>query len=326
MNIKCLNFTNRAKDFYDIGELQKAYALFEKALSYADDKEKIDIFYYQALIQDELGNVELALEIFKKIFYLDLDEAGALYGVAMEYEKLGMNNLSERFYRYCIDIDPDYDRAYFFLANLLDMEKRFDEAIVNYRKTIELSPDDFMAYNNLGAIYENIDEYELALQSLDKSIEINSQYFRPYFNKGVVYGRLHKFEEAEKWYFKSLEKKEDYSFTYLNLSALYIDKEMYNKSIEILTKGIAKAKDNIENLYYNRACSYMKIGQRDLALKDLAESVRLNEGIKEYASKDSDFDEIEKDQRFIDIIGEYYDNIEDRRRNWRNEKIRWDFM
>lgn len=298
MNIKYQNFIEKAKDLYYEDELKKSLKMFELALDYAENEDKIDIYYNQALILDEMEEYEHALEKFKKIFYLDLTQARALYGVAMEYEKLGHLDLSETFYRYSIDIDPEYDRAYFFLANLLDNQNRYEEAIKYYKKTIELKPEDYMAYNNLGAIYENTDKFEDALEALDKSIQIEPKYFRPYFNKGVVYGRLKEYDRANECYLESIKRNCKYSFNYLNMSALFISRKMYEKSIEILNEGIKNADNNLENLYYNRACSYIKLGYKDKCLEDLNKSIELDPDIVDYAKKDEDFDTIKETDEF----------------------------
>ena len=100
-----------------------------------------------------------------------------------------------------------------------------------------------------------------------------------------------------------MQRKKDYSFIYLNLSALFIEYKEYEKSIAILDKAIKNVSPPKSSLYYNRACSYMKLNQKEKALEDLKKSVDLNRDIIDYAKNDPDFDEIKNDEEFIEIIG-----------------------
>ena len=78
---------------------------------------------------------------------------------------------------------------------------------------------------------------------------------------------------------------------------------MYQRSVDILNKGIKKSEDNLANLYYNRACSYIKMGIINLAIRDLNESVEINPDISEYAKNDEDFKQIRNSKEFKEIVG-----------------------
>ena len=78
---------------------------------------------------------------------------------------------------------------------------------------------------------------------------------------------------------------------------------MYQKSVNILNKGIEKSEDNLANLYYNRACSYIKMGITNLALRDLNQSIIINPDIADYAKKDEDFKNISESKIFKQIVG-----------------------
>lgn len=79
---------------------------------------------------------------------------------------------------------------------------------------------------------------------------------------------------------------------------------MYKESVHILTKGINNSADNLANLYYNRACSYIKLDEFEKSMSDLKKSVEINNNIAEYAKNDEDFKNIRKNDIFIKIIGD----------------------
>lgn len=304
MNIKYINFRKKAEELYAQGELNKAYKLFDQAYKHANESQRIEILYFQALINDELEDFMESNNKFFEIYKMDSDQAAAIYGIAMTYEKMNDYLNAEKYYLKCIEKNPEYDRAFFFLANLYDYLDRFDEAIINYKKTVELDKNDYMAFNNMGAIYENCNKFDEALDALDKSIDIEPNYFRPYFNKGVVYGRLGELDNALEQYNIAKELNPSYCNIYLNMSALFISKSMYQHSIKILDEGIKSQCKSKANLYYNRSCSYMKIGLINLSMRDLRKSIELNSELKKFALEDEDFKNIKNDKLFVELVGE----------------------
>lgn len=75
------------------------------------------------------------------------------------------------------------------------------------------------------------------------------------------------------------------------MSAIYLRGDRIWDAIAILTRGIALDLGSV-NLFYNRACSYMRLGKRDEAISDLKEAIALNGDAKMWASRDEDLQEI----------------------------------
>ena len=97
MNIRYFNFRKRAEELYFKGDLKESYILFNIALDYADEKEEIEILYFQALINDELENFAESNNKFFEIYNLDENQAASIYGIAMSYEKMKDYDNAEKY-------------------------------------------------------------------------------------------------------------------------------------------------------------------------------------------------------------------------------------
>ncbi len=300
---KSRNYCVIADNFYESGELERAIEFYNKALSFEKREGKIPILMELALISDELDDSIGAMGYFDAILAIDASESRAHYGRGMIYEKEGNVVKAEAAYLKAIELDPNYDRAFFFLANLYDVNDRQDEAIVNYQRTIELTPDDFMAHNNLGCIFEDRKAYAIAQKLFEQSIALEPEYFRSQFNLGVVYKALGKLDEALAQYRLAQELNPHYADVYLNMSALHIEREDFQASIGDLDEGISYIPD-AAYLYYNRACSKIRLNRIDEGFLDLEVSFKLDPDLIDYAQEDPDFKSVRMTEGFIALMKE----------------------
>ncbi|EFK38252.1 MULTISPECIES: lipopolysaccharide assembly protein LapB [Peptoniphilus] len=285
---KYYNYIIIANEFLYKEEYSKAKNAFIKALSNSkSDKEKIDAMYEIADINLLLKNYQDAFNNFKEILDLKNDEAGACYGLAISNDFLkGDYNFSIEYYKKAIEIDKNYDRAYFYLGLIYDKLDRKDEAIECLKKCIEIDSYDYNSYNIIGAIYESKKEYEKALKYVRKSLNIKPGFGEGLFNMGVIYKALGNNDEALNYYKKAVGEFQS-PYLFLNMSALYIEREDYKKAVSILLVGLSDFPNSV-NLHYNLACSYKNLGKKDLALEELKTAIKLNRDAYDWAKEDLD--------------------------------------
>ncbi|WP_055079315.1 tetratricopeptide repeat protein [Lagierella massiliensis] len=296
------NYIKLAQNFYLNGEYKKSVELLNKALRFDNTEEKyIEIYLDKAQIYFELENYYNAIKVYNVIIERFGEILQAYYGIGVMYDFLNEFYQAEKYYKKSISIDENFREGYFFLADLYDRNGYTKKAICYYKKTIKKFPTDYMAYNNLGSIYELQKDYEDALKYFKMSVEINPEYFRSTFNLGIAYDRLDVEDKALKYYYKALELNPEYQDIYLNISAFYIKRNRLMESIDILTDGILNAEKKY-NLYYNRACIHLKIGDEKKSFSDLENAVIENPKLMDYLKVDHDFDDYRKDERYLKII------------------------
>lgn len=276
---------------------QQSIDFYKKALTFDGEKDgEILILFNIAIIYDEIGQWNDSKIYYEKILEIEPHNHEAMFQLAMLNERMG--DIEEALNLYCTitDINPDFKGAYFNAAIILDEMGKLNAAIQCYEEVLKIEPEHYHALNNIGSIYEELGEYEKAYEMVKKSIAINSNFYKSLFNMGVIYNRLGDQDMAMKYYKKSMTKNPKYPYVYLNQSAIFIEKKKYHKAIDILTEGIS----NIDHgdLYYNRACCYSIIGEKESAICDIKIALALNPDLMDWVWRDKDFENLYDNEEF----------------------------
>lgn len=293
MNLKFKNYIILAEDFLQNNNLDRARELLLKSLDYANDEEKISVYFELGDIYFKKDENEKAKFCFEKI--LEIEELpGAYYGLAVSLDLLKEDIRKViKNYKKAIELDENYDRAHYYLALCYDKIAESDLAIKHLEKAIEIDEYDFISYNDLGSIYENLEKNDLAKKYFEESLEINPDYGRALFNMGVLYKKLGDNEKALRYYYDAIGKF-DSPFLFLNMSAIYIEEKDYNGSIKILNRGLEDFDDSV-NLHYNKSCSYSLLGERQRAKEELLKTIDIKKEALDWAIKDRDLCDIAKE-------------------------------
>lgn len=145
------NYIVLAEKSYLDDDIKRSLSFYKKSLGFSSKEEYINSLFNIALIYDELELFSESMRTYKEILSLDIDNPGAYYGVAIMEEQLGNLDKALEYFFKAIEKDGHYDRAYYFAANIYDLKGEKLEAIKLYKKVIDLKPDDYHAYNNLGS-------------------------------------------------------------------------------------------------------------------------------------------------------------------------------
>ncbi|EFI41303.1 tetratricopeptide repeat protein [Peptoniphilus sp. oral taxon 386 str. F0131] len=294
-NEKYNNYIIIANDFVSKDDLKSALNAYNKALEFATTPDKkIDVLF-------EISDIYLIFEeylsakiCFEKIIEIDSTRSGAYYGVALTNDFLnGSVEESIKYYKFAIEYDDNYDRAYYYLGHCYDKTGDKNAALRCFKKCIDIDSEDYISYNDIGCIYEEQKCYDMAKHYFECSLKINPNYFRALYNMGVVYKALGDNNVALEYYFKA-KNEEKNPYIYLNISAIYIELKDFNRAIEILNEGIEYNPESV-NLFYNRACSKARLGDKEGALLDLKRAVNINKEAYNWAVNDLDLTEVIKE-------------------------------
>lgn len=139
-----------------------------------------------------------------------------------------------------IEINPQYEAAWYLKGAALDRQGRYDEAIQACDMAIDINPQDADAWNIKGMVLEDLGMSDEAIEAYDNSTEINPQNPDAWYNKGEALYWLGKHDEAIQALDMVIEiDPQDADAWYLKSMALddlgkHNEAEIaYNKSIEI---------------------------------------------------------------------------------------------
>jgi len=100
-------------------------------------------------------------------------------------------------FKRAIELNPRYGDAYHNLANTYQQMGKAELAIENYQDALSFNPNLWQSYQNLAAIYFSQQKYELALQEIQNAIKTNPKNSLLYTNLGVIYLKLGNSQNAK---------------------------------------------------------------------------------------------------------------------------------
>lgn len=277
-----------ARDRLFFDQYNEALALYIKA-SYvgSTDEEKSLALFEAADIYSRLDQYERSHGIYKYLADRFPTACGAYYGIAYTLDQLE-GDLEDVAYYYdkAIELDPNYDRAYFYGGHVYDRLGQKEKALDYWTKVVELMPFDFVTWNDMAAVAEELGRYTEALVFVEKSLEIFPKYVRARYNLGVIYYRLGRYEDAEEAYLICLMLDSDEKY-YLNLSAMYIELKEYVRSRNILKLGLKEYPASV-NLWYNLACAHVLLGDFVKGEVAILKAISLRGAVLAWIQKDED--------------------------------------
>ena len=140
--------------------LEKAKKILKEL---TEEKDKIDVLYYNALIEIEKKD-------FKKAF---------------------------KFLEKCFTINKNFLAGYIALAIIFERQGKFKESINNLKKVINVEQNNELALRNLGAVYSHIGKLDKAVKYLEAAIKINPNDYETKFVLGQI--QLYQMNFVEGW-------------------------------------------------------------------------------------------------------------------------------
>lgn len=187
------------------------------------------------------------------------------------------------------------------VGRYFDRERKHEQALKYYQEAERKECRDIglmlHVYQSIGVDYFWI----------GKSLEINNQ----------TKDAIKSYKKAVKYYHKVIDKDPQFAeahnnkgITLIELGKLEKNKEKYKEAIACLDKVIDLKPTNYDP-YYDKARAYSLLNQKDNAIESLKHSFRLakrdeiGDLLKHLKDDIKDFESIENDKEFIDLIGRY---------------------
>ena len=115
-----------------------------------------------------------------------------------------------------------------------------------YRKADEIEPDNKIILNALGGVSADLRNLDNCVKYFQKSLQVDSLYSITYMNFGTAYNKLLEFDKSIEILNKGLELEgntERKGYFYYNLANSYYKKEDYMKSVELADKALNFVKE-----------------------------------------------------------------------------------
>lgn len=166
--------------------------------------------------------------------------------------------------------NPNDTQAYQLMGGTLQRLNRFDEAATAYEKAQALGADPNGIWTSLGQIRVSQRRYEEAVQFFTRAINGGVQ-------NGFIYGQLA---------YAQLH-------TGQNQEAIQNYEKAFAVGVPPFNRGVS---------YYNLACGYARLGQKEKALDALAKAVAAGFTNRNAYETDTDFESLRAETRFKEIL------------------------
>lgn len=256
MKVQMAKSPNEASWPYIIGTMYEQSKKYEKAIEYYDLANKRDesstIHERISVCQYELGEYDLALLSIKKAINIDSTDISYLARKANIYYEMGDVKSAIAEWDNVLANQPEYAFGYYRRGWFKELAGDMDGAIEDLSMSIVLDPEYSYAYVSRGDVYLKQGKTDLADQDFKKVIELE--------NTPEKYDCIH------------------YAYQGLGLN---------DKAIAAMDSIIAREEDRAGS-YYDAACLYSRMKDKDNALKYLEKSLEL--GYMRFAHIERDFD------------------------------------
>ena len=156
----------------------------------------------------------------------------------------------EKVLRKIILIDPNYFPAFFNLARLFEMSKKFEEAIKLYKKTLEINPNHLESILNLINCYEDINELDKALKISEDSCKLHPDKYEVHYTLGrLTRKKGRNLDKAYNAYKKTLSINSNFKFAKIGLGQIYKSKGNFSEAKKTFQKIIDSDGNEIRAYY-----------------------------------------------------------------------------
>lgn len=273
IKIKSAKSPNEATWPYIIGTMYEENKQYEKAIEYyntANSKDVSPTVYQRiSVCQYELGNYEAALS--------SIDQALNMDSTDLSYKARKANIFYE----------------------MGDVKS----AIAEWDKVLTAQPEYGFGYYRRGWFKELAGDMDGAIEDLSMSIVIDPEYSYSYVSRGDVYLKQGKKELAEAD-FKKVIEIEDSPEKYDCIHYAYQGLGQYDKAIAAMDSIIARDSTDSGN-YYDAACLYSRMKDKDNALKHLEKSLQLGYNRFAHIERDFDMDFLRETEEFKALLEKY---------------------
>ena len=149
------------------------------------------VFYYDALAQEQLGNGVGALNDLEQASNLDPTNLNVLASLADLYIRAQRPNDAERIARRAVTFNKTDPGALMTLGSVYAAEQHYDDARAQFEAALALNPKDSAPIFQIATTYAQQDNIPLALQTIARALAIDPRNIQALVFKADLYAKQH---------------------------------------------------------------------------------------------------------------------------------------
>lgn len=275
-------------------------------------KEKNSSFWPSilAIVYEQVGQYEQAIEQYKIATKIDKD-AVVLSRIAMNYDNLEEFPLALDYINCAIELDSTECEFSSFKANVLYEMGRGNDAVELMGKYIDCNPEYHYGYYRRAWYKNSIGDADGAIEDYTMSIVLKPNYTYAYLLRADIYALKGDTELSKKDYEMVIKLDTVPSFNSCTHFAYQSIGEK-EKAIDFINR-IIELDTTYAVSYYDLACLYSRMGEKDKAIEALRMS--FEKGYRSFSHIDNDYDlnNLRTMPEFIELYNTYKQKYDKRR-------------
>lgn len=304
--VKALAINGDNKAFYLMQELEEpAFGMLKAKLKIQSTKEPNKAYWPHciAVMHEHKDEFLKAIPFYKEAHSKDANDI-FLRRIAQCYYETGNYKEALAYIERAISMDSTKSQYIPLKANILYEMGNTKDAIAEWDKHQALYPEYGFGYYRRGWFKEMNGDYDGAIEDLTLSVTLDPDAAYSYVTRGDIYQKIGKEELAKEDFMKAIEIEdtpEKYDFIHYAYHGLGDDA----KAVAAMDTIIARDPDNRKGNYYDAACLYSRMKNKEKALEYL--ELSLKNGYMRFAHirNDYDMDFIRETPEFKRILEEY---------------------
>ena len=176
--------------------------------------------------------------------------------------QLGRLSEAETLIRRAVELAPAYSDAHNNLGNVLQHQKRGDEAVKCYERAIALQPDLADAYNNLGNALQQQKRYDEAIVFYERAITLRPEMADAHLNLGKALEALDQMSQALTAYRQAVMLRPFHFDSYRRLGAALYGWDRIEEAADVYRKWLSLEPDNPLARHLLSACTGQAVATR----------------------------------------------------------------
>ena len=183
-------------------DISKSISKYEKSVEF--DKSRAEYFYYLGKAQYSMNDFVKAQHNLESAVKLAPEFAPSHLVLGMVYDYLGDYQRALHEYAMSLKLSPQNAEPLIKTANILRAQGEYAKSFEVLKQAMKVDPSRPSLYYSLGLLYEEKGELERAMDSYKRAISRDANYPEPYYNLGFMYSKLGRNSEARENLLKTL--------------------------------------------------------------------------------------------------------------------------
>ncbi len=245
--------------------------------------QDVDSIYRFGITQLEDGDIENAINTFRKVLELDPNYALAHSSLGYIYLTRGNADLAGASFDRALQLDENLAAAYNGrgLVQAMD-DPTIQRSLTSFRRALSIDPEYLDAFYNLGITLAKLENFDQARDALQEVLSRDSEYRNVHFQLGVIASKNRDFELAEQEFIEQYRRDPNHRENRLELGRVYYETERYDLAEEILLPLVGQFSDYVPAMLlladvylsvedYSRANQLYLMSYRDFDDPEIAE-------------------------------------------------------